>query len=120
MDIDLHNYHPTQIVDTDVLYKLVRQGWEMGERELTLIHGHGRNRGISPGFVNTNTPHFGLRIRRALPYDDVFRQWIFSSTLDCRDRGTTSIRLKPNPAPNRKEIDCLPESKWFDDWGRLR
>ena len=52
MEIDLHGYHPSQIVWNGVLAKLVQQAWEMGERELILIHGHGRNRGITPGFVN--------------------------------------------------------------------
>jgi hypothetical protein len=37
-----------------VLAELVEQVWEMGESELILIHRHGRNRGITPGFVNTN------------------------------------------------------------------
>jgi hypothetical protein len=44
-----------------VLAKIVEQAWEMGKRELILIHGHGRNRGITPGFVNTNTGFFGLQ-----------------------------------------------------------
>jgi N-terminal domain of anti-restriction factor ArdC/Smr domain len=64
--MDLHGYHPTEIVQTDVLKKIIQQTWEMGENHVTLIHGHGRNRGISPGFVNTNTGYFGLEIRRAL------------------------------------------------------
>jgi hypothetical protein len=42
-----------------VLVELVEQAWEMGESELVLIHGHGCNRGITPGFVNTNTGFFG-------------------------------------------------------------
>jgi hypothetical protein len=63
MQIDLHGYHPAEIVWSGVLAKVVEQAWEMGERELILIHGHGRNRGITPGFVNTNTGFFGLQIR---------------------------------------------------------
>jgi hypothetical protein len=59
MQIDLHGYHPRQIVRNGVLVELVEQAWEMGESELVLIHGHGRNRGITPGFVNTNTGFFG-------------------------------------------------------------
>jgi hypothetical protein len=113
MEIDLHGYHPTEIVDSGVLVELIRQAWEMGESTLTLIHGHGRNRGISPGFVNTNTGYFGLSIRRALRHDDALRQWIFSSTLDCGNSRSSSVRLKPNPAPNRKEIDCLPDRQSF-------
>ena len=51
MQIDLHGYHPAEILWSGVLAKLVEQAWEMRERELILIHGHGRNRGITPGFV---------------------------------------------------------------------
>ena len=28
---------------------------------------YGRGRGISPGFFNTNTGYFGLRLRAAIP-----------------------------------------------------
>jgi hypothetical protein len=107
MEIDFHRYHPSEIVDSGVLDKLVQQSWEMGETHLTLIHGHGRNRGISPGFVNTNTGYFGLCLRRALRNDRSLRQWILHTTLDCRAMGSTSVKLKPNPAPTR-EVDCLP------------
>ncbi len=64
MRIDLHGYHPRQIVWNGVLAKLVEQAWEMGESELILIHGHGRNRGITPGFVNTNTGSSTPSLRR--------------------------------------------------------
>jgi hypothetical protein len=60
MQIDLHGYHPRNVVWNGVLAILVEQAWEMGERELILIHGHGRNRGITHGLVNTNTGFFGL------------------------------------------------------------
>lgn len=66
MEIDLHGYHPAEIVFNGILGKILQQTWEMGKHELTRIHGHGRNRGITPGFVNTNTGYFGLSIRRAL------------------------------------------------------
>jgi hypothetical protein len=52
---------PREIVWNGILTKLVKQAWEMGETELILIHGHGRNRGITPGFVNTNTGFFWAR-----------------------------------------------------------
>jgi len=107
MEIDLHGYHPAEIVFNGVLGKILQQAWEMGESELTLIHGHGRNRGITPGFVNTNTGYFGLCIRRALRHDNSLRQWIRNTTLDCRHMGCTSIRLKANPNPARKKLDCL-------------
>ena len=65
-------------IDDDIcgepLKKMIRQAWEMGAERIRLIHGHGYNRGISPGFVNTNTGYFGLRIRSALRYDDELRQ----------------------------------------------
>jgi hypothetical protein len=107
MEIDLHGYHPAEIVFNGVLGKILQQAWEMGESELTLIHGHGRNRGITPGFVNTNTGYFGLCIRRALRHDNSLRPWIRYTTLDCRHMGCTSIRLKANPNPARKKLDCL-------------
>jgi hypothetical protein len=107
MEIDLHGYHPQEIVFSGRLETIVQQAWEMGESELTLIHGHGRNRGISPGFVNTNTGYFGLCIRRALRHEESLRKWIKHTTLDCRQIGSTSIGLKPNPNPTRKQLDCL-------------
>ena len=63
MEVDLHGYHPAEIVFNGVLGKILQQAWEMGESDLMLIHGHGRNRGITPGFVNTNTGYFGLGIQ---------------------------------------------------------
>jgi hypothetical protein len=118
MEIDLHGFHPSEIVQTDVLKKIIQQTWDMGDTYLTLIHGHGRNRGISPGFVNTNTGYFGLEIRRALRHDNELRQWIQYTTLDCSDMGVTSIKLKPNPTPTRSKLDrdLLPQSL-FKKWG---
>ncbi len=107
MQIDLHGYHPREIVFNGTLAKIVQQAWEMGEGELTLVHGHGRNRGISPGFVNTNTGYFGLCIRQALRNDWSLRRWIKYTTLDCWNMGSTSIRLKVNPSPTRTHLDCL-------------
>ena len=111
MQIDLHGYHPAEIVWNGVLARLVEQVWEMGEQELILIHGHGRNRGITPGFVNTNTGFFGLQIRSALRNDKALRRWIYHTTLDCSNPGLTSISLKPNRSPVRDRIDpdVLPE-----------
>jgi len=107
MQIDLHGYHPAEIVFNGTLAKILQQAWEMGEDKLILIHGHGRNRGISPGFVNTNTGYFGLCIRQALRHDRSLRQWIKYTMLDCWNMGSTSIKLKANPAPTRKKFDCL-------------
>jgi hypothetical protein len=115
IEMDLHGYHPSEIVQTEVLKKILRQSWEMGGNYVALIHGHGRNRGIRPGFVNTNTGYFGLEIRRALRHDKELRQWIKYTTLDCSRMGATSVKLKPNPAPTRSELDhdLLPEPSWY-------
>jgi hypothetical protein len=89
--MDFHGYHPSEIVQTDVLKKH-SANVEMGENDVTLIHGHGRNRGISPGFVNTNTGYFGLEICRALRHDKELRQWIRYTTLDWSHMGVTRVK----------------------------
>ena len=105
MRIDLHGYRPSEIVWNGLLIELVRQCWEMGETELKLIHGHGRARGKKPGFYNTKTGVFGLAIRRVLRNKRKLRKWIKYTTLDCRDWGATTVKLKPNPAPSRTSLD---------------
>lgn len=105
MTIDLHGYHPSEIVWNGVLEKIICQAWEMGEPCLSFIHGHGRNRGIMPGFVNTNTGFFGLQIRHALRHEIGLRKWILYTTLNCEDMGVTSIRLKGNRTPSRSALD---------------
>ncbi len=112
MEIDLHGYGPN---DLDCLYgnagklaDFVREAWEKGARVLTLIHGHGRNRGKSPGFVNTNTGFFGLCIRAALRSDKGLRQWIYHTTADCSDAGCTSVRLRP-----KYVCGCCDSRKFF-------
>lgn len=113
MTIDLHGYHPAQIVRNEVLEKIIQQSWEMGEPFLCLIHGHGRNRGITPGFVNTNTGYFGLQIRHALRHSKELRRWIHYTTLNCEDMGVTSVRLKLNRAPSRAFLDpdLIPDAR---------
>ena len=108
VQLDLHGYYPKEIVFNGTLRKITQQAWEMGEKELTLIHGHGRNRGISPGFVNTNTGHFGLCIRRAFRRDKALREWVRYTAMNCKRMGATTVRLKRNPKPSRKKLDCLP------------
>jgi hypothetical protein len=103
-EFDLHGYFPGDIYG-GLLTRIVQQAWEMGASELVLIHGHGRNRGITPGFVNTNTGFLGLTVRRTLKNALELRQWIFHSTINRGDAGLTSIRLKPNPAPSRTEFE---------------
>src|ERR1700675_2205030 len=103
--MDFHGYHPSEIVQTDVLKKIIQQTWEMGENDVTLIHGHGRNRGISPGCFNTNTGYFGLEIRRALRHDKELRQWIRYTTLDCSDMGVTRVKLNPTQGPTANKLN---------------
>jgi hypothetical protein len=114
MEIDLHGYHPCDIVGNGILTRIIQQAWEMGEVQLTLIHGHGYKRGKSPGFVNTNTGFFGLKIRHALRQGMELRQWVKYTTLECGQRGSTSIKLKSNPAPTRTQFDkdLLPERSY--------
>jgi hypothetical protein len=116
MDFNLHGYHPNDILSGDRFHQILNQAWEMGEPSVLFIHGHGRNRGVSPGFVNTNTGFFGLRIRSALRHDKSLRQWIKYTTLDCRDPGATSVKLKLNPNPTRRELDAqlFPELTYDD------
>jgi hypothetical protein len=85
----------------------------MGENDVTLIHGHGRKRGISPGFVSPNTGYFGLEIRRALRQDKELRQWIRYTTLDRSHMGVTRVKLKQNPALTRSDFghNLLPEKE---------
>lgn len=112
MTIDLHGYHPSDIVWCDVLKTILKQAWEIGDERVCFIHGHGRNRGISPGFVNTNTGYFGLELRRALRHDKGLRKWIHHTTLICSDKGTTNLRLKRNPSPMRSafDADLIPDA----------
>lgn len=120
MTLDLHGYHPSEILGSGVLVRVVQQTWEMGESILCLIHGHGRNRGISPGFVNTNTGYFGLEIRGAFRHDKDLRKWVMYTTLDCSHMGRTCVRLKPNPAPSRVSLDpdLIPDAVRLSDYWR--
>lgn len=104
MTIDLHGYHPRDIVG-GVLMKVIEQAWQMNAGAVRIIHGHGRARGRSPGFYNTRTGYFGLAVRRQLRHDVVLRQWIKYTTLDCRRWGATTVKLKANPAPSRTAFD---------------
>ena len=108
--IDLHGYRPADFVGPPMV-KIIEQAWEMGAERLRFIHGHGRARGKSPGFYNTHTGYFGLRIRRELRHNRELRRWIKYTTLDCSDWGATTVGLKTNPGPIRSEFDLavLPE-----------
>ena len=35
IEMDLHGYHLSEIVQTDVLKKIIQQTWEMGENYVT-------------------------------------------------------------------------------------
>jgi hypothetical protein len=111
LEIDLHGYHPRDIIWPSVLTNVVQQAWETGEASRTIIHGHGRYRGNGPGYVNTNTGYLGLEIRRALRCNTDLRQWIKYTTLFCAKPGSTSVKLKPNPSPSRTQLgdDLLPD-----------
>ena len=103
-EVDLHGYYPGD-VENGLLTRIAQQAWEMGADELVLIHGHGHNRGISVGFVNTNTGFLGLTVRRTLKSDPALRQWIYHSTINRGDSGLTTVRLKPNAAPSRSALE---------------
>jgi hypothetical protein len=129
MKIDLHNYRPKDLnlngyspyqrkkFNGDGLARIIQQAWETGAEKLCLVHGHGRGRGKSPGFVNTKTGRFGIAVRRQLRNNVLFRQWIKHSTLDCRDWGATTVKLKANPAPSRSALDwsTLPAPSFPED-----
>ena len=104
MKIDLHIYRPKDLKG-DGLAKIIQQAWETGAEKLCLVHGHGRSRGRSPGFYNTRTGRFGLIVRGQLRRNTGLRQWIKYTTLDCREWGATTVKLKANPAPSRSELD---------------
>ncbi|HTC06370.1 MAG TPA: hypothetical protein VK749_23400 [Xanthobacteraceae bacterium] len=102
--IDLHGYHPSAIVGSPMA-QIIEQAWEIGAERICFIHGHGRTRGKSPGFVNTNTGYFGLCVRRELRSNKDLRRWIKYTTLDCGDWGATTVKLRANPNPTRNGLD---------------
>jgi hypothetical protein len=104
IEINLHGYHPRDICG-EYLVTIIRQAWETGAKGIRLIHGHGRHRGISPGFVNTNTGYFGLTIRSQLRHDHDLRKWIKHTTFNCSHNGSTFVKLKSNSNPTRTEFD---------------
>jgi hypothetical protein len=116
-ELDLHGFRISEVVDAGVIDKVMQQCWEMGETEVKIIHGHGRNRGISPGFVNTNTGRLGLAIRSHIRHSPRVKQFVKISTLDCTDAGCTLIRLKPNVNPSRAELDSdlVPEPEFYSE-----
>jgi hypothetical protein len=114
-EFDFHGFRVMEITDTCLIGDIIQQCWEMGETQVKFIHGHGRNRGISPGFLNTNTGRLGVAVRSQLRNSSRLRQFIKISTLKCGDAGWTTINLKPNPNPIRTELDpnLVPEPEFF-------
>ncbi|HTV38383.1 MAG TPA: hypothetical protein VMF12_18285 [Xanthobacteraceae bacterium] len=108
--IDLHGYHPSAFIGAPMA-AIIEQAWEMGADRVRFVHGHARGRGISPGFFNTKTGYFGLRIRRELRHNRSLRRWIKYTTLQCSGWGVTTVKLKANPNPTRRELDLsvLPD-----------
>src|SRR3984957_17853212 len=104
VELDLHGFHPDDICGSTMV-EIVEQAWQTGAERLLLIHGHGRNRGLTPGFVNTNTGYFGLQIRHVLRHDTSLRSWIYHTTLNCEDMGVAWVRLKRNPSLSRSALD---------------
>jgi hypothetical protein len=119
VELDLHGYHPDDICGLP-LVEIVEQAWKIGAERLQLIHGHGRNRGLTPGFVNTNTGFFGLRLRGELRSNETLRRFIKYTTLDCSHPGATAVKLKLNPAPTRAVFNrsMLPPSSVQHRYGR--
>lgn len=78
--IDLHGYRPAYFIGQPMA-AIVQQAWEMGTAQLRFVHGHGRTRGKSPGFYNTHTGYFDLRLRRELRHNRLLRQWIKYTSL---------------------------------------
>jgi hypothetical protein len=113
LEVDFHGCHPDDITEGP-LAKILEQAWEQGAKSIRFIHGHGRNRGISPGRVNTNTGYLSLCIRSALRHDESLRRWIKHTTLDCSHEGSTSVKLKANPNPTRSDFhySVFPERRW--------
>jgi hypothetical protein len=104
LKIDLHGYHPSEID----IPGLLQQAWETGAPAVRLVHGHGRHRGLPRGFYNTNTGYFGRCVRVAIRPNAALKPWVKTSTLDCGEWGSTTVKLKPNPNPTRTQIE-LPK-----------
>ena len=112
--IDLHGYRPRDFVGAPMA-TIVEQAWDMGADKLRAsFTGMAGARGKSPGFYNTKTGWLGLRIRRELRHNRALRRWIKYTTLDCGDWGQTTVKLKANPSPTRRELDLsvLPERSY--------
>jgi hypothetical protein len=109
-ELDFHDYHPRTILGSELIETGIRQAWEMGERTLTLIHGHSRYHAVRRPFANTNTGWLGLTIRHILRHGQSLREFMFAK-IDCSHNGSTTIRLRENPSPSRTafNFEALPE-----------
>ena len=92
--IDLHGFHPHDEDLYDAIIDGVRQAYEKGLPNLTIIHGHGLNRAsYSPSFVNSNTGWLGRTVRRFLRQASELRQWMFAK-IDCSHDGSTMVWMR--------------------------
>lgn len=98
--VDLHGYYLGDV--DDIVPRAVQKAWKAGATTLCLIHGHGRFRRPYGLFANTNTGLLGMAVRRLLREDRSLRRWIYAK-IDCSDWGSTTVRLRPNPNPSRKQ-----------------
>jgi hypothetical protein len=103
--IDLHGNRPSEIINSGVFERIVRQTWEMGQTSLCFHSRPWSNRGMTPGFVNTNSGYFGLEIRKVFRHGRDLRQWIHHTTLNCSHPGKTCVRVKKNLSPTRSTFD---------------
>ena len=113
--IDLHGYRPTDFIGQPMA-AIVQQPGKWARHGCVSFTGTAA-RGKSPGFYNTHTGYFGLRIRRELRHNRFLPQWIKDTTLDCGDWGATTVGLKTNPHPTRSALDLtvLPPPSYPDE-----
>jgi DNA-nicking Smr family endonuclease len=104
LEVDLHGYHPRTVDESGLLAKIIKQAWEMGAKELVIIHGHGMSRAKRRPFANTNTGVFGLSVRSYLRNTKKLRRWMFAK-IDTHHDGSTTIKIRSNPNPTRTEMD---------------
>jgi hypothetical protein len=117
--VDLQGYYPTDITGYPYatkgspLSRIIEQAWEMGDGSIRFIHGHGRGRGLSPGFVNNEHRLFRrtdperTAVRRTSPaMDQVHHARLQRRWVDGREAQT-------NPSPTRTEFDgVFPERRF--------
>lgn len=92
--IDLHGFHPSDETLYPTIASAIKQAYESGLDELTIIHGHGFNRANSVNaFVNSNTGFLGRTVRGLLRDNHELRPWMLVK-FDCSDIGSTTVRIR--------------------------